>query len=204
MGILMNRLYKNIDEAKAFALNFTNFVHIYDSVFWGDFIEEPCDACDYWFQSKDYLIPKSNCKKPYGILTTLQFGVSAELKDELIERFDVTEDDFRPIRNKTGEIVFYQITPQHTMLPIYKENGWIPKPPCPKCGRVQYTSVDHLNEKGEWYHYISQEALDDMHDFNITYERLERHYPIYVISRRVYEFLVERYPRTKYFPFFLK
>lgn len=204
MGKMMNRLYNNIDEAKAFSLSFTNFIYFYDDACIDDFHTVLCEECGNTIQIKDYLFPKANCKKPCGILHTLEFGVSQELRDELIERFDVTEADFRPMRSKRGEIVYYQITPQNVMLPIHEENKWVPNEPCPRCGSVQYQHHDFENEKGEFYHYISQDALDGMKDFNITYEKFRFHMPLYVISRRVYDFLTERYPNTHYFPLFLK
>ena len=200
----MERLYDDLEQAKAFEISFTNFVDIYDDTCLFDYQEEICDRCGKTIQCRDYLVPKSNCKKPYGILSSCEFGVNDELRNQLIENFDITEKDFRPIRNKKGEIVFYQITPQHTMLPIYKENMWRPRITCPKCGSVQYTSSEQENKNGEFFYYISQQALDEMHDLNITYERFECFDPMYVISRRVYEFLVERYPRTHYFPLYLK
>ena len=40
----------------------------------------------------------------------------------LIDNFNITDDDFRPIRNKTGDVVYYQISPMHTMLPIIFQN----------------------------------------------------------------------------------
>ena len=204
MKKLMDRLYDNIDEAKAFELSFTNFVYSYEDLYWGDFEATPCEHCGKRVQHRDYIYPKASCKKPTGILDTLQFGVSKDLRDDLIDRFDVTEKDFRPIYSKRGELVYYQIAPQHVMMPIHEENGWIPKDPCPDCGVVIYQHNDFKNEKGEFYHYISQSALDNMHDFNVTYERFRWHKPICVISRRVYDFLTERYPRTHYVPFFLR
>ena len=204
MGKLMDRLYDNINEAKAFELSFTNFIYYYDDLFWGDFETTLCVRCKKSIQHRDYLYPKASCKKPCGILETLEFGVSPELRNELIERFDVTDEDFRPIYSKRGELVYYQVTPQHVMLPIHKENHWVPKDPCPVCGSVEYQHYDFENEKGEFYHYITQEALDNMHDFNVTYEGFRWYRPICVISRRVYDFLTERYPRTHYKPFFLK
>lgn len=204
MSTLMERLYDNIDEAKAFELSFTNFVYFYDDVCIDDFQTTLCEECGKAVQDKDYLVPKANCKKPTGILHTYEFGVSQELRDELIARFDITEADFRPIRSKKGEIVYYQITPQNVMLPIYEENGWVLKEPCPQCGSLQYHHHEYENEKREFYHYISQNALDSMKDLNVTYERFRFHMPVCVISRRVYDFLTERYPRTHFVPFFLK
>lgn len=204
MGKLMDSLYSNIDEAKAFSLSFTNFAYFYDDTRQDDFETIICDHCRKPIQTKDYLCPRASCKKDTSILHSYEFGVSQELRDELIARFDVTEADFRPIRNKRGEIVYYQITPQHEMLPIGEENEWHQKEPCPVCGGIQCEYHNFRNEKGESYYYISQAALDDMHDFNVTFEKFRWYMPYFIISRRVYDFLTERYPRTHYYPFFLK
>lgn len=205
MKTLMERLYNNINEAKAFAISFTNFIYDYDNVLIDDYFVTLCDHCGKMIQQKDYLAPKANCKSPCGILTTCNFGISIDLKNELIENFDITEKDFRPIRTKKGEIVYYQITPQHVMLPINKENRFRVSKPCAYCGSFFYNDKPYENENGEDYFYISQQALNDMHDINITYEKFSRFYvPMFVISRRVYDFLVERYPRSHFFPFFLQ
>lgn len=209
MKKLMDSLYSNIDEAKAFALSFTSFVYFSDNDDSVNYTEVVCEECGKEVQTKDYRFPQSNCRKPTGILHTLEFGVSPEVRDELIARFDITEEDFRPIRNRRGKIIYYQVTPQHVMLPIHKENEWVELPPCPKCGDIQfrdycYKDPKYRNAKKEFFYYISQEALDDMHDLNVTYEKFEFYMPEYMISRRVYDYLTEKYPRTHYFPFFLK
>lgn len=204
MRKFMDRLYDNLDEAKAFSLSFTNFAYFYDDVHKPDFVNLMCDECKKSVQTKDYLFPRSSCKKPTSILHTLEFGVSQELRDDLIMDFDITEADFRPIRNKRGEIVYYQITPQHVMRPIHEENEWPIQRVCHQCGSVRYNRPRRENEKGEPYFFISQAALDDIHDLNVTYERFGLDIPLFVISRRVYDYLIERYPRTHYFPFFLK
>lgn len=204
MKPLMDRLYDNIAQAKAFRLSFTNFVYIYGDMCLADFSTTVCERCGLEVQSKDYLVPRANCKKSCGILHSLDFGVSQELRDDLIAEFDITQEDFRPIRNKRGEIVYYQITPRHTMLPISKPNRWRRLPPCKKCGAQRYKANEFENEKGEFYYKITQEALDEMHDLNVTYEKFDMYMPLVVVSRRVYDFLVERYPRTHFCPFFLE
>ena len=205
MKPLMERLYDNLDEAKAFAISFTTFIYDYDDMLIDDYCSFPCECCGRMIQEKDYLAPKSNCKKPCGILTTFNFGVSSTLRDDLIANFDITEEDFRPIRSKKGEIVYYQITPQHTMLPLEHENKWRANKPCPQCGSYFYKNHAQENNKGEDFYYISQRAIDDMHDINVTFEKFSKFYiPHFVISRRVYDYLVERYPKTHFFPFFLK
>ena len=205
MGKLMDRLYDDINEAKAFALSFTNFAYFYDDWENSDSYSVICEHCRKEIQYADYMMPKSSAKKDTSILHSLQFGVSPELRDELISRFDITESDFRPIRTKRGETVYYQITPQHKMLPLHEENEWPVMSHCTQCGNIRYDRPRRENQKGEPYYYIAQDVLEEMHDLNVTHEGFGRFdYPLYVISRRVYDYLTECYPRTHYFPFFLK
>ena len=204
MPKLMHKLYDNLEEAKAFAISFTNFAYFYDDWEKTDTYKLVCEHCYKEVQYADYQMPRSSAKKDTSILHSLEPGVSPSLRDELIENFDVTEADFRPVRTKKGEIVYYQITPQHVMLPLHEVNEWPVLSTCPYCGNVRYNDIPKRNHIGESYHYISSEILEKMHDLNITFERFHRDYPLFVISRRLYDFLIERYPRTHYFPFFLK
>lgn len=64
MRTLMNSLYGNLDEAKAFALGFTNFVHTYDDTCYFDFAEDPCPVCDRAKQNRDYWFQKRTAKNP--------------------------------------------------------------------------------------------------------------------------------------------
>lgn len=200
----MHCLYDNINEAKAFALSFTNFAYFYDDLEDTDTHKLVCEHCYREVQYADYRMPKSSAKKDTAILHSLEPGVSPALRDELIAKFDVTEADFRPVRTKKDEIIYYQITPQHTLLPLHEVNMWPILSRCANCGNVRYNDIPKKNKKNESYHYITPEALTDMHDLNVTFEHFHRDYPLYVISRRLFDFLIERYPRTHYYPFFLK
>ena len=122
----------------------------------------------------------------------------------MIKNFDVSENDFRPVRNKKGEIVCYQITPQHTMKSISSVNRIKVLKPCRKCGGVQHRINEYKNKKGFIYYYMTQDVLDDLHDFNETNEKFEMYFPLYVVSRRVYEYLVSKNPRMVFEPIFLK
>lgn len=199
----MDKLYPDLDRAVAFELRLTHMIFTYDDLCYYDYTEPPCPRCNRALRTKPYLAPKANCKKPCGEIDYGGHGVHPELRDELIARFDITEKDFAPILNKRGEIVYYEITPRHTMLPIHRENRWMPYPPCLVCGSRQFSNHDFENENEEVYHLISPEALGDLHDLNVTFERFSTHEPLIVVSRRVYEFLTEKYPRTHYYPFYL-
>ena len=204
MPKMMHKLYDNLEEAKAFAISFTNFAYFYDDWEKTDTYKLVCEHCYKEVQYADYQMPRSSAKKDTSILLSLEPGVSPSLRDELIENFDVTEADFRPVRTKKGEIVYYQITPQHVMLPLHEVNEWPILSRCDHCGNIRFNDISKRNNIGESYHYITTEVLGDMHDLNVTFEHFHRDYPLFVISRRLYDFLIERYPRTHYFPFFLK
>ena len=204
MPKLMHKLYDNLEEAKAFAISFTNFAYFYDDWEKTDTYKLVCEHCYKEVQYADYQMPRSSAKKDTSILLSLEPGVSPSLRDELIENFDVTEADFRPVRTKKGEIVYYQITPQHVMLPLHEVNEWPILSRCDHCGNIRFNDISKRNNIGESFHYITTEVLGDMHDLNVTFEHFHRDYPLFVISRRLYDFLIERYPRTHYFPFFLK
>ena len=53
------------------------------------------------------------------------------------------------------------------------------------------------------YYYDSNNNLIAQKTDNATYEKYEMHLPYWVVSRRVYDFLIKRYPRMNFEPFFL-
>ena len=86
------------------------------------------------------------------------------------------------------------------MFPIYSVNDMIKIPSCPKCGRERFNMrKSFYNENKEEFFYITKEALDDLHDINYSYE-----FGSIVVSRPVYEYLVAKYPRMQFVPYFLK
>lgn len=197
--------YPNIDDAVAFEIDFVPLIYTYDDIAPFEYYRELCSRCHNREQIKDYLCPKRNLKKEYGLLCSiLRFAISIEMRNELIQHFDIDESDFRPIRNKKSEIVAYQIAPKHTMLPIESVNRIKALKPCSKCGAVQYRINEYKNEKGETFCYITEEALEDLHDMNETFEKFDMFAPRYVVSRRVYEYMISKNPRMRFRPYFLK
>ena len=89
------------------------------------------------------------------------------------------------------------------MLPLISVNKTRPLKLCKKCGSIQYREKEYLNENGYPYSFITKEVLDDLHDLNVTYEKYEMHLPYWVVSRRVYDFLIKRYPKMNFEPIFL-
>lgn len=204
MKNINEKLYDNLSKAVAFEINFNHMIYSYGDVGWDDWESVVCTCCGKTIQHADFLAPKGNCKKDYGILASYHFGVRDNLKNELIENFEITEADFRPVRNKKGEVVYYQITPQHTMPPIFSVNRMRQLKPCRKCGSIQFREKQYENKVGEFYAYITEEALAGIHDLNVTYEQFDCYMPKYVVSKRVYEYLILKYPRMNFRPFFLK
>jgi hypothetical protein len=76
--------------------------------------------------------------------------------------------------------------------------------PCRECGSVQFREKVYKNKNGWPYSYISKEVLDDLHDLNETSEKFEMFMPKWIVSRRVYDYLTERFPRMNFQPVFLK
>ena len=206
---MLNMNGKNMfvpEDAVAYRIHFTAMICSYGSVGWDEIKQCDCNRCNHTIQIDDFRASRPSCiKKDGAILDIFHFGVREEIRNELIRRFDVSENDFRPCRNKVGDIVYYQITPQHTMLPIADLNNWKSLKPCRRCGSVQY----RVNDKkaalyGDDVVFISQTALDDLHDLNRTYENFEMHIPDFIVSKRVYDFFTQNYPRLLFDPVFLK
>lgn len=70
-------------------------------------------------------------------------------------------------------------------------------------GDIGWDDKEYINENGYPYSFITKEVLDDLHDLNVTYEKYEMYLPYWVVSRRVYDFLIKRYPRMNFEPIFL-
>ena len=207
LGVFMNindKKYPNIADAVAFRIAFHSVACSYGDVGFYDVEREICSRCGLTEQYTDFIAPKSAFKQQYVILDTFHYAVSVDIKELLIDNFDITEDDFRPVRNKKGDIVSFQITPTHTMLPIESVNRIRQLKPCKKCGAVQYREKVYMNKDGYPYSFISHEGLEDLHDLNVTFEHFDMYLPKWVVSRRVYDFLVAKYPRMNFEPIFLK
>ncbi len=54
------------------------------------------------------------------------------------------------------------------------------------------------------YIIISNEAYSEMHDLNKTFENFDMHIPNFIVSKRGYNFLIEKNPKLNFEPLFLK
>lgn len=196
--------YKNLSDAVAFVIRFAFMVYTYGDIDMEEFETKLCSKCGHTIRDKVFLAPKTSCKKECGILHNLEFGLSEQVRNELLSEFDINKEDFREICNKKGEVVYWQITPSHIMKPLSKMNRIKSLNACSKCGIIQYKMDEFENDKGEPYYYITKEALNDMHDINRTQETFELFIPKYVVSRRVYDYLSKKYPRMRFAPVYLE
>ena len=205
---MVNMIGKRLkaEDAVAYRIHFSSMICTYGSVGWDEIEAIDCERCGHTIQTGDFLTSRSSCIKKDGAqLDTFYYGVRTEVRDDLINHFDVSERDFRPCRNKIGDIVYYQITPTHTMLPMASVNDWIELKPCRKCGRTQHRVKSRKAAfDGNDSIFISQRGLDDLHDLNCTFEKFHMYLPNFIVSKRVYQFFEEYYPRLLFDPIFLK
>lgn len=204
MKNINERNYSNISDAVAFVVRFAFMVYGYDDIAPIEFYSKECTTCGKNIQSKDLLVPKSSFKKEYGVTSLIDPVISDDIKKALIDNFDISENDFRPVYTKKGELVCWQITPKSVLMPMISVNRIRQLKPCRKCGRVQYRINEYTNDKGYFYYYMTKDALEAMSDINRTYEEYNGYRSECVVSRRVYEYLIERYPRMIFEPIFLK
>lgn len=205
MKNINERNYPNIDEAVAFMIDFVPLIYTYNSIAPIEFYNEICEKCGLCEQNTVYLAPKSSMKSDHGRLcSTMEYAVSVEIKNELCEKFDITDEDFMPVKTKRGEIFAYQIAPKRVMRPLSEANRVRELFPCKHCGGIQHRIHEYKNEKGEHYFYVTEKMLESIGDLARTFEKFHCYLPEYMVSRRVYEYLINKNPRMRFRPLFLK
>ncbi len=207
MKTFAEKNWGDCSKAVAYSLNFTQMCYGYDNVFWGDYFSSICPHYDDMsIQKLDYECPKSGfSKKDYYILDICQYAVSEKLKADLI-KFGISEEIFRPVYTKKHDIVLgWQINPITILPPTYEYNGFKKICVCLECGYYEYESITDLEElklyNGCSYpDYISKEALDVLDSVSIasTSDKLS----VY-ISLKLYNYLIEKYPRIECRPVFI-
>lgn len=205
MKNINERNYPNIDEAVAFMIDFVPMIYTYDSIAPIEFYNEICEKCGLCEQNTEYLAPKSSMKKEYGQLCSIgEYAVSVRIKNELCERFDISNEDFIPVKTKRGEIFAYQIAPKKVMRPLSEANRVRTLLPCKHCGSFQHRIHEYKNAKGNHYFYITEEMLESVGDMARSVERFHMYLPEYIVSRRVYEYLISEDRSMRFRPLFLK
>ena len=202
----VDRYYANAEKAVAYQPNFHYMAFGYDNENTPNYFAPCCEKGENEYrQIRDYEMPRSRFKKEYAQLDLYQFAVNESLRDELIA-FQADPDIFRPVWTRAKDTpVCYQIVPKHIMLPTFQVNGYKKVLRCPHCGLCTYDVPEEVSRRKPQYYFVTCEALDDMQDFNYSYEifgsgNLGHEL---VINKRIYEFLSDRYPRMQFIPLFL-
>ena len=131
----------------------------------------------------------------------------------MIEHKMAQKEDFLEVKDKRGEVVAYQIQPQHLITGFAMDNNMRLVDKCINCGLKRY-------EYDMEPFYISEELLKQLHGLNRTTEvtgpviekydenQKEKVYslvePWYIINKEVFTLLHEKYPRMQFIPIFKK
>lgn len=202
-------------KAVAYKLNFVSMAYGYGDRIHGDYFRPCCEKTKaVSVHYKDFEFPKSKTVlKPYIQLDWYFYAVSEELKNAIIDFGidDNEEDIFRPVwTKKHDKPLCYSIEPKHILKPIAQENNYDTKVVCEDHDVVWAfrKKDDYTDYKGIGGPvYISEEVLEDFHDFNYTYEffgpggYLLRNV---IVSKRVYDFIISLYPRAEFRPVLIK
>lgn len=194
-------------RAVAYSLNFVQMCYGYGSDGHETYFESVCSHKeDYSIQVKDFEYPKGGfSKKDYYVLDWLEYGVSEQLKTDLL-KYGITEENFRPIYTRKHDVILgWQISPQTILSPTYQVNGQNKICCCSECEYYIYEHKDEIpvfeiNDGFGPPYFITQEALDVLNEVSIalTDDKLS----VY-ISQSLYEYLLQKYPRIECCPVLL-
>lgn len=207
MKTFAEKNWPDTELAVAYSLNFVQMCFRYDSDTWSDFYESCCKHCsDYSIQKRDFECPKSGfSKKDYFILDTCDYGISEKVKNDLID-FGIDDCNFRPIYTRGHKLILgWQISPQYVLSPTYNVNGFFKKLICKECDFYKYERFEKYTDSylfnGYGYpHFITKEALEQLNGFHLAYTSDKL---CVYISKKIYQMLVQKYPRIECRPVFL-
>ena len=206
MSTFAEKKWGDCSKAVAYNLNFVQMCYMSGSRSWSDFYNVDCSYCESPSSQKtDFEYPKGKfVKKDYYILDELYFGVSENLRNDMI-KYGAGNSDFRPIYSaKRACILGYQVVPENVLPPIYQVNKMTPVVTCKKCGRTLYEYGDdtgyHEAYDGFGYpYYLTQEACKSLKPLNRMFETKEE----VIISLDMYNNLIRKYPKLECRPVFL-
>ena len=192
-------------KAVAYNLNFVQMCYSPGNAQRNEYYTIMCDVCEREQQSKDFEYRKSDfSKKDYFILDYLCYGVSEELKDDMIA-FGLNENNFRPIYKRNSDVILgYQIVADNILPDMTGINGKYKFSECDVCNHKCYELQDEL-QATEAYDglgypvYLTEEAYKEIQHINCLYED---HDDI-IISCSLYDFLIKKYPRMECRPVFI-
>ena len=192
-------------QVVAYNLNFTQMCYSPGNVPRSEFYKVACNNCLREEQYKGFEYRKSDfSKKDYFILDYLCYGVSKELKDDMIA-FGLNENNFRPIYTRKHDAVLgYQIVADNVLPDVTGVNGKYTFSECGVCHHRCYELQDELRATeaygGLGYPvYLTEETYKEIQHINCLYED---HGDI-IISCSLYDFLIKKYPRMECRPVFI-
>ncbi len=192
-------------KAVAYSLNFVQMCYSPGNAKRTEFYSIICDACENEKQYKNFEFRKSDfSKKDYFILDYLCYGVSEKLKKDMLE-FGLKEENFRPIYTRSCDLVLgYQLIADNVLPPVFEVNGKYELSNCEACGHKTYEVYDEIDGtqvyNGLGYPvFLTAQARENLKDINCLYEDNDE----ILISCKLYDFLIERYPRLECRPVFV-
>ena len=202
----INYTKKDYRDAPAYLVRFGGFVYGYDEEEWIEKYYTPCCEVSHWYdgggcgiQTGNYYVPKSQFRnKKYVITDMYDYAVNDDVKQLMLEH-GAQEEDFLPILTKAEEIVFWQLTPKHTIYGMGETNGWKKIKGCRGCGKETYLSNDYDCTR------ITPEIVGQLKAINRTSETFGRSFqPEIIINKELYTALKKEYPRMHFEPILLK
>lgn len=205
MSTYAEKNWGDCSKAVAYNLNFVQMCYSPGNVPRSEYYKFACDVCQREEQIKDFEYRKSDfSKKDYFILDYYCYGVSKELKEDMIA-FGLKESNFRPIYIRNKDVILgYQIVTDNVLPDTTEVNGKYKFSECEECHHKCYELYDDLQSPqaydGLGYPvFLTNEAHKQLQHINCLYED---HDDI-IISCSLYDFLIEKYPRLECRPVFV-
>lgn len=209
---------QDFNNGVAYMVNFWNFAYTYDDVALDDYLKECCCAPKWKYENgliqyKPLLIPSSEIKKKKCAKLHLGYAINKDVVSLLTEHELAQTEDFLEVKDKRGEVVAYQISPQHLVTGFAIDNNMRLVDKCINCGLERY-------EYDKEPFYINERLLGQLQGLNCTTEvtgpiierydenLIEKKYsivePWYIINKEVYTLLNKKYPKMQFIPIFMK
>lgn len=176
---------KEMEEAKAYWMQFDNMCCGYSDATSMDYFHSCCEEGNMPVkQFKDYEIPPSEWRKRDVVHSSMYLYFVSQRVKEAVEAAHCSNVTFRPAwsRRNHEQPIAYQLGTNHDLPPLAALNNWEDYESCKSCKIRSYSP--HF--KGQLR--ITQEAYDQLNDFNSTVERFtELLVPKIIVSKKVYE-----------------
>lgn len=205
MKTFAEKNWGDCSKAVAYCLNFVQMCYGSTDKDYTDYYKIECPVCEKAVQISDLIFPKGRFSKRDYYDLGYDFGVSENLKNDMVS-FGAADDNFRPVFSiKDGSVLGYQITPKIVLPSLVKENGYQEISCCEVCGHKSYELKDDIYDLNAYKRlgypeYIDDEALKvlNKHHMAKTAEAED-----VFISLELYNQLIKKYPRLECRPVFL-